>query len=100
MSTSQTAVQVRQQEELEAKKAQKKTAWDMLTRLKPSIAAVLPHHLSPSRMAMIAFTAMQKTPKLMQCSQESLVGSIMTAAILGLEPSGPLGHGALIPYWN
>lgn len=75
-----------------------KSAWGLLTGMKASIAAILPKHLTPERMAMIAFTAMRQNPKLMQCSRESIIGSIMTASILGLEPSGPLGHGALIPY--
>lgn len=75
-----------------------KSAWGMLQEMKPAIAAVLPKHLTPERMAMIAFTAMRRTPKLMLCSRESIIGSILQAAMLGLEPSGPLGHGALIPY--
>lgn len=66
--------------------------------MKASIAAILPKHLTPERMSMIAFTAMRQNPKLLECSKESIIGSIMTASILGLEPSGPLGHGALIPY--
>lgn len=73
-------------------------AWQMLNGMKSTIAAVLPKHLTPERMAMIAFTAMRRTPKLLLCSRESIIGSIMTASMLGLEPSGPLGHGALIPY--
>lgn len=75
-----------------------KNAHALLERLKPSIATVLPKHLTPERMAMIAFTAMRQNPKLLDCSAQSIIGSIMTAAMLGLEPSGPLGHGALIPY--
>lgn len=75
-----------------------KSAWGLLQGMKASIAAILPKHLTPERMAMIAFTAMRQNPKLMACSRESIIGSIMTASILGLEPSGPLGHGALIPY--
>jgi len=73
-------------------------AWGLLQGMKASIAAILPKHLTPERMAMIAFTAMRQNPKLLACSRESIIGSIMTASILGLEPSGPLGHGALIPY--
>lgn len=75
-----------------------KNAWDLLKGMKAGIAAILPKHLTPERMAMIAFTAMRQNPKLLECSRESIIGSIMTASILGLEPSGPLGHGALIPY--
>lgn len=73
-------------------------AWQLLNGMKKSIADVLPKHLTPDRMAMIAFTAMRRAPKLLECSRESIIGSILTAAMLGLEPSGPLGHGALIPY--
>ena len=96
----QTAVQKREQEQQALVSQRKKQAWEMLKEMKTGIANVLPKHLTPERMAMIAYTAMQKTPKLLECSRESLIGSIMTAAMLGLEPSGPLGHGALIPYWN
>jgi recombination protein RecT len=75
-----------------------KSTWGLLQGMKHSIAAILPKHLTPERMAMIAFTAMRQNPKLLLCSKESIIGSIMTASILGLEPSGPLGHGALVPY--
>lgn len=74
------------------------SAWTLLQGMKKAIGAVIPKHLTPERMATIAFTAMKKTPKLMECTADSIVGSIMTASMLGLEPSGPLGHGALIPY--
>src|SRR6185295_7827853 len=87
----QTAVEIRNKELA-------KSAHGLLESLKSSIRQVLPKHLTPERMAMIAFTAMRQNPELMKCSRESIIGSIMTASILGLEPSGPLGHGALIPY--
>lgn len=96
----QTAVQKREAEQHAIAEQKTKAAWQMLKDMKGTIGQVLPKHLTPERMAMIAFTAMRKTPKLMECSRESLIGSIMTASMLGLEPSGPLGHGALIPYWN
>lgn len=88
---SETAVETRNKE-------LSKNAFGLLEKLKPSIAAVLPKHLTPERMAMIAFTAMRRNPELMKCSAQSIIGSIMTASMLGLEPSGPLGHGALVPY--
>ncbi len=96
----QTAIQKRNEELAVALNAKKKTAYDLLVSLKGSISAVLPKHLTPERMTMIAYTAMQRTPKLLETTRESIIGSIMTASMLGLEPSGPLGHGALIPYWN
>jgi recombination protein RecT len=89
--TGLTAYQQRQEELA-------KNAWGLIQQQKRNIAAVLPKHITPDRLAMIAFTAMRRTPKLLECSRESIVGSLLTAAMLGLEPSGPLGHGALIPY--
>lgn len=98
--TTQTAVQQRENAAAVELKKKKETAWGLLQSMKGGIAAVLPKHLTPERMATIAYTAMQRNPRLLECTKESLIGSIMTAAMLGLEPSGPLGHGALIPYKN
>lgn len=60
----------------------------------------LPRHLSPERMIRVAVTAIQKTPKLMECSQQSLIASIVEASQLGLEPDGVIGHAYLVPYQN
>jgi len=55
--------------------------------------------LTAERLARVALTEMRRTPKLMECSQASLMGSIMVCAQLGLEP-GPMGLAYLIPYEN
>lgn len=60
----------------------------------------LPRHLSPERMIRVAVTAIQKTPKLMECSQQSLIACIVEASQLGLEPDGVVGHAYLVPYKN
>jgi recombination protein RecT len=62
------------------------------------IAAALPSHITPERMARVALTAINKTPKLAQCTQESFFLALMTCSQLGLEPDGRLAH--LIPYGN
>lgn len=56
--------------------------------------------IDPARFARIALTSIRTTPKLMDCSEISLLGAIVTAAQLGLEPGGPLGHAYLVPYKN
>jgi recombination protein RecT len=68
-----------------------------LTRLKPQIALALPKHLTADRMTRLAMTAFSTTPKLQECSLESIAGSIMTAAALGLEPNVD-GQCFLVPY--
>lgn len=72
----------------------------LLERSKNAIASRLPKHLTPDRMLKVALTAINKTPKLLECTQESLMMSIMQAAELGLEPGGALGEGYLVPYGN
>jgi recombination protein RecT len=51
-------------------------------------------------MLKVALTSINKNPKLLECSRESLMLSVMQAAEMGLEPGGALGEGYLIPYKN
>lgn len=68
-----------------------------LDKFKPQLALALPKHLNVDRMARLAVTCFSKDEKLQVCSPESIVGSLMTASTLGLEP-GVNGQGFLIPY--
>lgn len=72
----------------------------LLEKSKPQIKMALPTHLNPDRMLRIAMTSIQKTPELLNCTPESLLGAIIQSAQLGLEPDGALGHAYLIPYKN
>lgn len=65
---------------------------------KSTLAAVLPKHVSPDRMLKIALGALRTTPKLMECTVESLMGAVVQCSQLGLEPNTPLGHAYLIPF--
>lgn len=65
---------------------------------KSMLAAVLPKHVSPDRMLKIALGALRTTPKLMNCTIESLMGAVVQCSQLGLEPNTPLGHAYLIPF--
>lgn len=49
------------------------------------------------RLARIALTECRRNPKLLDCTQESLLGAVMQCAQMGLEP-GPMGLAYLIPY--
>lgn len=68
--------------------------------MKNAIASRMPKHLTADRILKTALTAINKTPKLLDCTRESLMLSIMQAAELGLEPGGALGEGYLVPYGN
>jgi recombination protein RecT len=70
----------------------------MAESTKAELLKVLPKHLTPDRMTRVALTAIIKTPKLMDCTQESLLQALMLCSQAGLEPDGRLAH--LIPYGN
>ena len=74
------------------------TIKELLEKARPSMEAVLPRHLSPERLIKVALVACSKDPKLLVCTQQSLLSCIMLGAELGLEPGGPLGHFYLIPF--
>jgi recombination protein RecT len=73
---------------------------NLLEKAKPQIAMALPRHITPDRMIRVALTSIQKTPKLLECDQISLLGCIVQAAQLGLEPDGITGFAYLVPFWN
>lgn len=70
----------------------------LLDKSKSAIASRLPKHVTADRLMKVALTAINKTPALLGCTQDSLLMSIMQAAELGLEPGGALGEGYLVPY--
>lgn len=72
---------------------------DLLTFMAPEIERTLPAHMSVERMTRVALTVMRQNPQLQECSAASVVGALLTAAQLGLEP-GPLGHCYLVPFKN
>jgi len=65
-------------------------------KMKRQFAIALPKHLTPDRFVRLALTALNKTPKLAQCTQTSLLGCLMDLSQIGLEPDGRKAH--LIPY--
>ena len=73
---------------------------EMLKKSESQIAMALPRHLTVERMVRVAITAVQKTPMLQKCSPTSIVGCVIQASQLGLEPDGILGQAYMVPYWN
>lgn len=71
-----------------------------LKAMEPKIAEVAVEQLPPERLIGVVMTGVLKTPKLLDCSFESILHAVMEAGQLGLEPSGPQGHAYLVPRWN
>lgn len=74
-----------------------KTVFNYLEKMKPEIEKALPRHIGADRMARIAYTTIRTNPELMKCSMGSLMGAVMQAAAVGLEPN-MLGQCYIIPY--
>lgn len=84
------------------KYGQAKTIRDLFNSpsVKSEIAKALPKHLSADKLIRVAMTSIQRTPKLLECDQKSLLACIMTCASLGLEPDQFLGQAYLVPFYN
>ena len=65
-------------------------------KMQEQFAKALPKHLSPERFTRIAITALTRTPKLAECTKESLMRCLLDLSAFGLEPDGRRAH--LIPY--
>jgi len=82
------------------KKEQVNSVRNLLEQMRPQMNAALPKHLTSERLARVAMTTIQNTPKLLDCDRSSLISAIMSCAQLGLEPDGLLGQAYLIPFKN
>lgn len=98
MSNATTMQDLRKTSKLPAKEAGFGNVKAFFESQKSTLLDVLPKHVSADRMLKIALGAMRTTPKLMQCTTESLFGAIVQCSQLGLEPNTPLGHAYLIPF--
>lgn len=65
-------------------------------RFREQVALALPKHMTPERFTRIALTALQRTPKLQDCTQASLFKCLLDLSAAGLEPDGRRAY--LIPY--
>lgn len=70
----------------------------LLDRSKRQLEMALPRHLTADRLLRVAMTSIQRTPKLLDCTPQSLLACVMTCAQLGLEPDQFLGQAYLIPF--
>lgn len=59
-----------------------------------------PNTVTAEAVARVIITALNKTPKLRECSEESILGCLMDIGSLGLLPNTPHGFAWIIPYWN
>lgn len=85
---------------LAPKSEQRLTVRSWLEKALPEIRKAAPKHVDPQRLVRVVLTACIQTPKLLHCTQESLMRSVLQCAQLGLEPDGLLGQAYLLPFDN
>jgi len=93
-----TTIQKRVQENLVG--GERPTIQQYIKQMQSGIKAALPSVMTPERFTRIVLSALSTNPKLQECTPQSFLGAMMTAAQLGLEPNTPLGQAYLIPYWS
>jgi recombination protein RecT len=81
-----------------AKKGPMDTLKDLFEKARPSMAAVVPKHLNVDKLTKIALVAISKNPKLLACTPQSILQSVMEASQLGLDCGGILGSAYLVPF--
>lgn len=69
-------------------------------KFQASLRSTLPKHLDAGRMVRLVLGTFQTTPRLLECTPESVILSVMRSAAMGLEPDGVLGQGYLVPFYS
>jgi|SRR5690625_60482 len=80
-------------------KKKPQTIEDYLKQMAPAMQQALPKHLDVDRLMRLTMTTIRTTPELRDADVGSLLGGVMQAAQLGLEP-GLLGQCYLLPFNN
>lgn len=86
--------------QMSAAKAEKKKMQAYIKAMEPAIKKALPSVITPERFTRMVLSALSSTPKLAECSPQSFLAAMMTAAQLGVEPNTALGQAYLLPYRN
>lgn len=75
---------------------------DLVHKVSPQFQAVMPKGFKAERLAQMAISAYNQTPKLAECSVPSILSCCLRCASLGLEPSAVdgLGRAYILPYNN
>lgn len=96
--TTPAAAEPSQAPAVQAAKSQPATVrgWIESADFQAQIAKALPKHLTPDRMIRVALTALTRTPKLADCTPQSVCKCLLDLSAAGLEPDGRRAH--LIPY--
>ena len=77
-----------------------KTFVEMLQRLKPALGQLKPDEQSVERFLQLCRRLGQRNPDILLCTVASLENALKDSAALGLDPTGLMGLGYIIPFTN
>lgn len=77
-----------------------KTMQDYVKSMEGEIKRALPSVITPERFTRMVLSAISTNKKLAECTPQSFLGAMMTAAQLGVEPNTALGQAYIIPFRN
>lgn len=77
-----------------------KTIFDLIQTMEVQFQNALPEHVGFKRFMRVALTIVRTNPKLQMAEPMSVMGALMQAAQLGLEPNTPTKECYIIPYNN
>lgn len=97
---SKTGGLIKKQAQMQEAEKKDNSMVGLIRRMEPQIRKALPSVITPERFTRIVLTALSSNPKLQACAPMSVMGAMMQAAQLGVEPNTPLGQAYLIPYGN
>lgn len=72
----------------------------LIKRCAPQLQAVMPKGFTPERLTQLAIATYKQTPKLAECSIQSILACCMKCAELGVEPNDIMGNAYVLPYYN
>lgn len=72
---------------------------DQIRSMEQQFQLAAPKGVEATQLVRDALTALRQTPKLAECTPQSVLGSLMSCAQLGLRP-GVLGHAYLLPFYD
>ena len=76
------------------------TLADLVRQSEAQFRRALPAHVDAGRFVRMSLTALRTVPRLQECSPESVLAGLMTAAQLGLEVDAVRGQAYLVPRYN
>lgn len=72
----------------------------LIKRCAPQLQSVIPKGFTPERLTQLAIATYKQTPKLADCSVQSILACCMKCAELGVEPNDIMGNAYVLPYFN